>query len=132
MLLIFNSMKGGINGADPFWRHEYLTKDFYSHVWKGPFYLLWIESSISLFSRDFNKREEDFGCLRDYNNYLEMVEDIIFNLSNNIDVTETNKKIQVYKEVNKEQILRNRWALILPLRFDVLYRYPVTCHYPLY
>jgi len=58
--------------------------------------------------RDFNKREEDFGCLRDYNNYLEMVEDIIFNLANNIDIVETNKKIQVYKEVNKEQILKNR------------------------
>ncbi len=37
-----------------------------------------------------------------------MVEDIIFNLANNIDIVETNKKIQVYKEVNKEQILKNR------------------------
>ena len=37
-----------------------------------------------------------------------MVEDIIYNLSNNIDIIETNKKIQTYKEANKEQILRNR------------------------
>jgi len=58
--------------------------------------------------RDFNKRQEDFGCLRDYNNYLEFVEDIIYNLSNNIDIVETNKKIHTYKEVNKEQIMKNR------------------------
>jgi len=58
--------------------------------------------------RDFNKREEDFGCLKDYNNYLEMVEDLIFNLANNIDIVETNKKIQTYKDLNKEQIVRNR------------------------
>eukprot|EP00088_Acartia_fossae_P013910 TRINITY_DN17379_c0_g1_i1.p1 TRINITY_DN17379_c0_g1~~TRINITY_DN17379_c0_g1_i1.p1 ORF type:complete len:316 (+),score=66.16 TRINITY_DN17379_c0_g1_i1:32-949(+) len=58
--------------------------------------------------RDFNKQREDFGSLRDYNDYLEMVEDIIFNLANNIDIIETNKKIQAYKDVNKEQIVRNR------------------------
>ena len=37
-----------------------------------------------------------------------MVEDIIFNLNTNNDIIETNKKIQAYKEVNKEQILRGR------------------------
>ena len=37
-----------------------------------------------------------------------MVEDIIFNLNTNNDIIETNKKIQSYKEVNKEQILRGR------------------------
>jgi len=58
--------------------------------------------------RDFNKQQEDFGSLRDYNDYLEMVEDIIFNLNTNSDIIETNKKIQAYKEVNKEQILRGR------------------------
>jgi len=58
--------------------------------------------------RDFNKRREDFGCLRDFNDYLETIEDIIFNLSNNIDIIETNKKIQQYKEVNKESIVKNR------------------------
>ncbi|KAL3288417.1 hypothetical protein HHI36_002863 [Cryptolaemus montrouzieri] len=42
--------------------------------------------------RDFNKKEEDFNSLREYNDYLEEVETIIYNLCNNIDVTETNKK----------------------------------------
>ena len=37
-----------------------------------------------------------------------MVEDIIFNLANNIEIVETNKKIQTYKDLNKEQIVRNR------------------------
>jgi CDK-activating kinase assembly factor MAT1 len=58
--------------------------------------------------RDFNKQPEDFGCLKDYNDYLEMVEDIIYNLSNNIDIIDTNKTIQTYKDTNKEQILRGR------------------------
>jgi len=58
--------------------------------------------------RDFNKQQEDFPTLRSYNDYLEMVEDLIFNLSNNIDIIETNKKIQIYKEANKDVILKNR------------------------
>merc|ERR1711872_1003545 len=58
--------------------------------------------------RDFNKQQEDFPTLRSYNDYLEMVEDLIFNLSNNIDIIETNKKIQTYKEANKDVILKNR------------------------
>ena len=44
--------------------------------------------------KDFNKQEEDFESLRDYNDHLEMVEDIIINLTNNLDILETNKKIQ--------------------------------------
>ena len=58
--------------------------------------------------KDFNKQEEDFDSLREYNDYLEMVEDIIFNLSNNLDTLETNKKIQQYKEENKTAIIKNR------------------------
>ena len=58
--------------------------------------------------RDFNKTEMDFDSLRNFNDYLEMVEDIIFNLCNNIDILETNKKIAEYKEVNKAQIAKNK------------------------
>ena len=58
--------------------------------------------------RDFNKQPEDFGCLKDYNDYLEMVEDVIYNLANNINIIETIKTIQTYKDANKEQILKNR------------------------
>lgn len=58
--------------------------------------------------RDFNKAEDEFDCLRSYNDYLEMVEDIIYNLCNNIEILETNKKIAEYKEVNKTQIAKNK------------------------
>jgi len=58
--------------------------------------------------KDFNKQREDFETLFEYNDYLEMVEDIIFSLANNVDILETNKKIQAYKELNKDQIIKNR------------------------
>lgn len=58
--------------------------------------------------RDFNKKEEDFASLREYNDYLEEVETIIFNLVNNIDQLETNKKIEKFKKENRELILKNK------------------------
>ncbi|KAK3916224.1 CDK-activating kinase assembly factor MAT1 [Frankliniella fusca] len=58
--------------------------------------------------RDFNKKEEDFATLRDYNDYLEEVETIIYNLVNNIDQLETNKKIEKFKKENRELILKNK------------------------
>lgn len=58
--------------------------------------------------KDFNKKEEDFASLDEYNNYLEEVETIIFNLTNNIDVVETNKRIEQYKKENKDIILKNK------------------------
>lgn len=61
--------------------------------------------------RDFNKKEEDFNSLMEYNNYLEEVETIIYNLANNIDVVNTNKKIEQYKRDNKEQILKSKGKL---------------------
>lgn len=61
--------------------------------------------------RDFCKKEEDFSSLKDYNNYLEEVETLIYNLSNDIDVVNTNKKIEQYKKDNKEQIMKNKGKL---------------------
>ncbi|CAH2005289.1 unnamed protein product [Acanthoscelides obtectus] len=61
--------------------------------------------------RDFNKKEEDFATLKEYNDYLEEVESIIYNLSNNIDVVNTNKRIEQYKRDNKEQIMKNKGKL---------------------
>jgi len=58
--------------------------------------------------RSFNKVREDFEDLRGYNDYLEMVEDIIFNLCNGIDVAETERKVREYKEANQEAISKNR------------------------
>lgn len=61
--------------------------------------------------RDFNKKEEDFPTLKDYNNYLEEVETIIYNLTNDIDVVNTNKKIEQYKRDNREQIMKSKGRL---------------------
>lgn len=56
----------------------------------------------------FNKREEDFPSLREYNDYLEEVEDMTFNLIEGIDVPAIEEKIAKYQEENAEQIMINR------------------------
>ncbi|OQR66099.1 CDK-activating kinase assembly factor MAT1-like, partial [Tropilaelaps mercedesae] len=58
--------------------------------------------------KDMNAREEDFSKIEDYNNYLEMVEDIIFKLTNNIDIDATRKTVEQYKKDHKASINRNR------------------------
>ncbi|CAG0881542.1 unnamed protein product [Cyprideis torosa] len=58
--------------------------------------------------RDYNKREEDFGSLREWNDYLEHIETIIFNLANNVDVEETKKKVEQYRKDNKDSIVKNK------------------------
>lgn len=55
----------------------------------------------------FNKFRTDFKSLNDYNNYLEMIEDFVFNLLNKTLVEETQEKILKYKQENKESIQRN-------------------------
>nr|CAG4646511.1 EOG090X0BPM [Macrothrix elegans] len=58
--------------------------------------------------KEYNKRQEDFATLREYNDYLEEVETIIFNLVFDLDTTTTNKMIDNYKRDNKDIIQRNR------------------------
>lgn len=58
--------------------------------------------------KDYNKTEEDFETLRVYNDYLEEIEDIVFNLSNNIDVEETKVRVEAYRKENFKGIQRNR------------------------
>lgn len=48
----------------------------------------------------FNKRVEDFDNLRLYNDYLQEVEEIAFNLVNNIDLPATEARIAEYKAAN--------------------------------
>ncbi|OON19779.1 CDK-activating kinase assembly factor MAT1 [Opisthorchis viverrini] len=57
---------------------------------------------------DFNKREDDFDSLEEYDSYLEKIEEIIHNLMNDIDVEETKRYIELYKRENKDVIKRNR------------------------
>ncbi|KAJ7955675.1 putative CDK-activating kinase assembly factor MAT1 [Quillaja saponaria] len=56
----------------------------------------------------FNKCEEDFPSLREYNDYLEEVEDMTFNLIQGTDVAAIEAKIANYQEENAEQIMVNR------------------------
>ncbi|XP_069495024.1 CDK-activating kinase assembly factor MAT1 [Ambystoma mexicanum] len=59
----------------------------------------------------YNKREEDFSNLNDYNDFLEEIEDIVFNLTNNADLENTKKKMEMYQKENKEVILKNKVKL---------------------
>jgi len=58
-------------------------------------------------AKDFNKKREDFPDLRVYNDYLEMVEDITFNLINEIDVPQTEARIANYRSENAALIEAN-------------------------
>ncbi|GFY80978.1 cyclin-dependent kinase-activating kinase assembly factor-related [Actinidia rufa] len=53
----------------------------------------------------FNKREDDFPSLREYNDYLEEVEDMTVNLIEGIDVPAIEAKIAQYQKENAEQIM---------------------------
>ncbi|XP_072946445.1 CDK-activating kinase assembly factor MAT1 [Epargyreus clarus] len=73
-----------------------------------------VEKEIDIRKRvlkDYNKKEEDFATIREYNDYLEEIETIIYNLANNIDVVGTNKRIEQYKKENKEIIMKNKAKL---------------------
>ncbi|XP_006632387.2 CDK-activating kinase assembly factor MAT1 [Lepisosteus oculatus] len=59
----------------------------------------------------YNKREQDFPSLHEYNDYLEQVEEIIYNLTNNVDVETTNQMIEQYKRENKDVIQKNKVKL---------------------
>ncbi len=55
----------------------------------------------------FNRRQDEFLTLLDYNNYLEKIEEITFNLLNNINVTSTEKDIALYAAQNASEISQN-------------------------
>ncbi|KAI6116906.1 CDK-activating kinase assembly factor [Pisolithus croceorrhizus] len=58
-------------------------------------------------AKEFNKRREDFPDLRSYNDYLEEVEDITFNLINEINIPETEARIEAYRKENAALIELN-------------------------
>ena len=55
----------------------------------------------------FNRRESEFQTLLDYNNYLEEVETLTFNLLNNIDLTRTEATLDSYAKQNAQDIASN-------------------------
>ncbi|KAF7093958.1 hypothetical protein CFC21_096324 [Triticum aestivum] len=56
----------------------------------------------------FNKTREHFPSLKDYNDYLEEVEDMTFNLIEGIDVEAIEARIARYQQENAEQIYLSR------------------------
>lgn len=58
-------------------------------------------------AKTFNRRQDDFDALEDYNNYLEEVEGIVFNLVNGVDAEATEAKLQAYEQANRTTILAN-------------------------
>ncbi|CAH8355719.1 unnamed protein product [Eruca vesicaria subsp. sativa] len=59
-------------------------------------------------SKIYNKREENFLSLKEYNDYLEEVECMIFDLVDGINVEAIEEKIKRYSLENAEQIMVNR------------------------
>lgn len=55
----------------------------------------------------FNQRLEDFASLKEYNDYLEEIEDMVFNLVHDVDVQKTNAKLESYRQQNQMSIARN-------------------------
>ncbi|KAK4637231.1 RNA polymerase II transcription factor B subunit 3 [Fulvia fulva] len=55
----------------------------------------------------FNRREDEFESLRAYNDYLNEVEDITFNLINNIDLEDTERRFRAYEDQHKSEIAEN-------------------------
>ena len=53
----------------------------------------------------YNKTEEDFDSLQEYNAYLENIEEIVYKLSNNIDKEEIKKEIAQYQADHNIEIL---------------------------
>ena len=58
--------------------------------------------------RRYNKRQVDFTALKDYNDYLEAQEDIIFNLIEGVDVKETEARVDAYRREHASEIARLR------------------------
>ena len=55
----------------------------------------------------FNRREDEFETLRAWNDYLNDVEDITFNLVNDVDLEETNRRLEAYQKGHEQEIVQN-------------------------
>ncbi|GJP59446.1 hypothetical protein CLOP_g12241 [Closterium sp. NIES-67] len=56
----------------------------------------------------YNKLQDDFPSLREYNDYLEQVEDIVFRLVEGIDVAATEAEVRTYEASNRDGIAAAR------------------------
>ena len=66
-----------------------------------------LENTPLTLHHSFNRRQEEFTSLLAYNNYLEEVETLTFNLLNHIDIPQTEAKLSSYAAQNASSIARN-------------------------
>ncbi|KZO99370.1 CDK-activating kinase assembly factor [Calocera viscosa TUFC12733] len=69
-----------------------------------------VEKEVSVrrrIAREFNKKVEDFPDRKSYDDYLEEVEDITFNLINGIDIPQTEARIAAFRAANAALIEAN-------------------------
>ncbi|KAJ1751391.1 TFIIH/NER complex subunit [Coemansia sp. RSA 989] len=81
--------------------------DFYRPVFED----LTVENEVRIrqqMAQIFNKREEDFKTLKDYNAYLEMVEDLILKRLDGVESEEVDSQIEKYAKENQKSISRNK------------------------
>lgn len=57
--------------------------------------------------RVYNRAEEDFETPEEWNIYLEEIEDMVYNFTNDINRLEMEKKLENYERLNKDEIRRN-------------------------
>ncbi|KAJ2900816.1 TFIIH/NER complex subunit [Coemansia aciculifera] len=84
--------------------------EFYQQIFED----LTVENEVRIRKRiamTFNKRQEDFKQLKDYNDYLEMVEDITLRLLYDDDTDEAEYMIERYRRENTAIIERNQSKL---------------------
>ncbi|KAJ2697195.1 TFIIH/NER complex subunit [Coemansia sp. IMI 209128] len=85
--------------------------EFYQQIFED----LTVENEVRIRRRmamTFNRRQEDFKQLKDYNNYLEMVEDITLKLLYDDDTDEAEYMIERYRRENSSIIERNQSKLL--------------------
>lgn len=58
--------------------------------------------------KEMHLKAEDFGSLREYNDYLELFESFVYNLANGIDVSETTAAIDDYKTEHSAKLKKSR------------------------
>ena len=62
-------------------------------------------------AKEFNLGEEDFGSLREFNDYQEMIETYVFNVTENLDTTEVIAQMKKFKEDFKSKLEAKKHVL---------------------
>ena len=87
------------------WKRRFESGKLYPKRKGAKFEFVRVSDRIRLCS--FYKRAEDFDTLREYNDYLEEFEDIVFNLVNDVDVQSTYARLDTFKTENRDTLEKN-------------------------